>query len=92
MQGHSGRLAQSDSLLGHPVKELVQKLCLPQVQQQMEKRVLSYCLWIRVTLARELISSYNHVQLRYFMKMLMDNGWTKTKDEVLSQHTQTGDV
>ena len=45
-------------------------------------------LAIKRGLYRELVSSYNHAQLRYFMKMLMDNGWTKTKDEVLTQKTQ----
>ena len=48
-------------------------------------------LAIKRGIYRELISLYNHTQLRYFMKMLMNNGWTKTKDEVLSQHIQKGD-
>lgn len=39
-------------------------------------------------ITRGLVSLYNHVQLRYFMKMVMGNGWTKTKDEVLTQKTQ----
>ena len=38
-------------------------------------------------LCKELRSTYNHIQLAYFMKMLKEKGYATTKEEFFSEKT-----